>query len=160
MKNYIRAMLKEGRTKRSLRQEDVAKIIGVKKNTISNYENGISEPDIDTLIRLCEIYEINCCEILEKAYNLKTINSSNLLEQEENNQISKYNMLDEKGKHAVDSMIELEYNRCNREQELTFTKEEDIVNIENFPPRQKELIKDLEQRIKNKEEKNLNKKTS
>lgn len=40
-------------------QSDVARKIGVKGNILSNYENGISEPDIDTFCALCDIYDLD-----------------------------------------------------------------------------------------------------
>ena len=36
-------LLKQARLARGMKQEEIASVIGVKKNTISNYENGISE---------------------------------------------------------------------------------------------------------------------
>lgn len=42
-----------------IKQSDVARKIGVKGNILSNYENGISEPDIDTFCALCDIYDLD-----------------------------------------------------------------------------------------------------
>ena len=67
--NYvITSKLKQSRINKNLKQSDVASILNVKSNTISNWENGKSSPDIDTLILLCKIYEISCTNLLEEAY--------------------------------------------------------------------------------------------
>lgn len=38
-------------------QDQLAKMINVDQRTISNWENQISEPNFETLARLCEIFE-------------------------------------------------------------------------------------------------------
>lgn len=60
--------IKEARLSRGLKQSDVAELLGVKKNTISNWENGKANPNIDSLIRLCEIYNVRCSTLLESSY--------------------------------------------------------------------------------------------
>lgn len=40
------------------------------------YENGITEPDIDTFLQLCELYELDYAGILAEAYAL-TIQGEN-----------------------------------------------------------------------------------
>ena len=42
MNEYLVTKLKEGRINKGLKQSDVAIKIGVKGNTLSNYENGVS----------------------------------------------------------------------------------------------------------------------
>ena len=46
MNEYLIKKLKEGRLCKGLKQSDVAKKIGVKGNTLSNYENGVSPTSI------------------------------------------------------------------------------------------------------------------
>lgn len=70
MNSYIIEKLKEGRTNAKLKQSEVAEMIGIKGNTLSNYENGVSEPDIDTFCALCDIYNIDPSNILNEAYGL------------------------------------------------------------------------------------------
>ncbi len=57
MKNY--KMLSEIRIARGFSAKDVAKLINVAPNTLSQYENGVCEPSIDTLAKLAEIYNVN-----------------------------------------------------------------------------------------------------
>lgn len=57
--------LKELRARAGLKQETVAAALGVKQGTISNWENGTSEPaNIDTLRKLCRILNCTAAEIL------------------------------------------------------------------------------------------------
>ena len=62
--------LKEGRVKKGWKQSDVEEMTGIKKNTLSNYENGVSEPDMDTFAKLCNLYDLDCAALLEEAYGL------------------------------------------------------------------------------------------
>ena len=42
----------------SITQEELSYKLGGSKNLVSNYENGISTPDILTLIKLADIFDI------------------------------------------------------------------------------------------------------
>ena len=44
--------LKEAREMKNLKQSDLAKLLGVKNTTISNYEKGVSYPHVDTLYKI------------------------------------------------------------------------------------------------------------
>lgn len=57
--------LKKARKAKGLTQDDVAQALGAKNTTISNWENGVSRPDVDTLVSLCRLYEISPNDILE-----------------------------------------------------------------------------------------------
>ena len=55
MNNTILSILKNARNAKGLTQSEAAVALNVKGNTIGNYENGKTEPDIDAFIKLCEI---------------------------------------------------------------------------------------------------------
>lgn len=57
--------LKERRNELDLKQDYVAEKIGVTRQTISNWENGRSYPDIERIIRLSELYELSLDELLK-----------------------------------------------------------------------------------------------
>ena len=48
----------------NLTQEEVSKQLGGSKNLVSNYENGISTPDIYTLVKLADIFDITLDELV------------------------------------------------------------------------------------------------
>ena len=54
----MRVTLKTARELRGYTQEEAGKLIGVSKDTISNYENGKSYPDIPILRKIEEVYKI------------------------------------------------------------------------------------------------------
>lgn len=56
--------LKYLRTKKGLKQTELAEKIGVRTNTISNYENGISEPDFKILDLIIKELNINASVFL------------------------------------------------------------------------------------------------
>ena len=76
MNQKLIELLKNARLSKNLKQEDVAKVLGVKKNTISNYETGKSEPDIDSFITMCDLYEIDYTDTIYKAYGSKVKKTS------------------------------------------------------------------------------------
>lgn len=55
----VNEQLKEARKRANLTQEDVEKVTGINKKTISNWENGVSRPDVDSLATLCKLYKVN-----------------------------------------------------------------------------------------------------
>lgn len=52
-------MFKFEREKKGLTQNELADLLGVSQQTISKYENGTREPDIDTLINLSRIFNVS-----------------------------------------------------------------------------------------------------
>lgn len=47
----------------NLTQEELSKQLGGSKNLVSNYENRISTPDIYTLVKLADIFDITLDEL-------------------------------------------------------------------------------------------------
>ena len=48
----------------NLTQEELSKQLGGSKNLVSNYQNGISTPDIYTLVKLADIFDITLDELV------------------------------------------------------------------------------------------------
>lgn len=44
---------------RGLTQKEAAKRMGISRTTYSNYESGNREPDIDTLVKIADFYEVS-----------------------------------------------------------------------------------------------------
>ena len=63
---YFSNNLKFLRSKEGLKQGDLAKKLNVKTNTVSNYENGISQPDFKILEKIVEIFDIQSADLLFK----------------------------------------------------------------------------------------------
>lgn len=57
--------IKELRLKKHLSQEQLAKAIGVKNNTISRYEGGSREPKPDIWQKLADFFGVNDADVIE-----------------------------------------------------------------------------------------------
>mgnify|MGYP001164790484 CR=1 FL=1 len=67
----INEKLKIARLNLSLTQEEVADKIMISRQTISNWENGKSLPDIISIINLSELYQISLDELLKSDPKIK-----------------------------------------------------------------------------------------
>ncbi|HIR66948.1 MAG TPA: helix-turn-helix transcriptional regulator [Candidatus Coproplasma avicola] len=65
MKTKIAENIKFYRKQLGMTQGQLAEKLHGKKSLVSNYENGYSTPDIFTLCRLAEIFDITLDELVE-----------------------------------------------------------------------------------------------
>ncbi|MDE7380067.1 MAG: helix-turn-helix domain-containing protein [Clostridia bacterium] len=65
MKTKIAENIKFFRKQMGLTQEELAQKLCGKKSLISNYENGYSTPDIFTLCKLADIFDVTLDELVE-----------------------------------------------------------------------------------------------
>lgn len=61
---YLRKNIYTYRKLLNLTQEELSNKLGGSKNLVSNYENGISTPDIYTLVKLADIFDITLDELV------------------------------------------------------------------------------------------------
>ncbi|RUT48572.1 XRE family transcriptional regulator [Paenibacillus anaericanus] len=61
--------LKEARLKAKLTQVEVRQNSGINNKTLSGYENGVSEPDYETLKVLCDLYGVTTDWVLGNTNN-------------------------------------------------------------------------------------------
>lgn len=61
--------LKILRKQKGLYQKDVANFLGVDRTTYVKYENGVSEPDNDTLVKLAELFNVSVDYLLGRETN-------------------------------------------------------------------------------------------
>ena len=57
--NKFPSMLKDMLKQKNITQTELARSIGVKPNTISNYRNGVSQPDADTIIKIASFFDVS-----------------------------------------------------------------------------------------------------
>ena len=86
--------LKELRNNENLNQEDVAKIIQVARTTYSSYEQGLSEPNIETLCKLADHYNISLDYLVGRNFN----NELGYLAEDEKSLITMYRNLNYQNK--------------------------------------------------------------
>ena len=108
MNEVLLSLLRSARLSKNMQQKEVADFMGVRGSTISNWENGRSQPDIDEFIKLCSIYGVNYADFLTKAYGDVTF-QENIYTPEEIAHLQKYRTLDDNGRATVDSVLNTLY---------------------------------------------------
>ena len=61
------------RTKHGISQQKLASIIGISQHSINKYENHNIEPDIDTLIRLADYFNVSIDYLVGRTDNISNI---------------------------------------------------------------------------------------
>ena len=108
MNEILLNLLRAARLSKNMQQKEVADFMGVRGSTISNWENGRSQPDIDEFVKLCSIYGVNYADFLTKAYGDITF-QENIYTPEEVAHLQKYRALDDNGRATVDSVLNTLY---------------------------------------------------
>ena len=117
--------LKSFRTEKKLTQEDLAKKVGVAKTTITGYEKGNREPDVEKLKLLASALDITADELIGTGFNIKKAPSLS----DEAMKIAKdYSSLDSWGRTAVRELVSTEKQRC--EDETRFMEDSQLVTFE------------------------------
>ena len=72
------------RENKKMTQKDIAEILGVEPATISKYESNMIEPNISSLVKLAEIYEVTIDELLnmEVKSNISELNILEILREQ------------------------------------------------------------------------------
>lgn len=76
MRESFGEKLKKARVKKGFKQSELAKQLGVKNTTISNWENNISKPDLDMLSYICGVLNEKASFFLEAKPPIDEISSS------------------------------------------------------------------------------------
>ncbi len=105
--------LKKARNESGLKQSELAKQLNTTGNTISNWENNVSKPDLDTLAYICGILHVNASFFLQPVIPEDEVSFTEL------KTIKKYRALDESGKKKFNYLLDLELERIEREKELS-----------------------------------------
>ncbi|MBC2114747.1 helix-turn-helix domain-containing protein [Listeria innocua] len=61
--------LKQLRKNNNKTQEDISKILGISRGAYSHIENGRNEPDMETIVKLANIFEVSTDYLLGKSNN-------------------------------------------------------------------------------------------
>lgn len=89
-----------------LSQSDLAEKIGVSQQTISKYEQGTREPDISTLLRLSQLFNVSIDYLLENPY--RNTSSPTIINDDEKELLSYYSQLNKVDKRWImGQMIDL-----------------------------------------------------
>lgn len=63
----IGKQLRQLRKERKMIQEQLAALLNMAKSTVSQYENNINEPDLTTLVKLADIFEVSTDYLLGRS---------------------------------------------------------------------------------------------
>lgn len=134
--------IRERRLELGMTQSQIAELTGIKKNTISNYENNVSAPNENNIFKLMEVLRCDANYLFE----WDRIEEFQLIVDEKIH-IKKYRSLDQFGKKAVDHILNDEYERCtyaekipvvvaarsteNKPVEVTYISKEKLEQIQN-----------------------------
>ena len=80
--------------------------IDVSEKTVYGWESGHRQPDADTFLILCDIYQI-----ANSSDEISSSKGNEIISTNEQEVIKKYRALDEHGKTLVNNVLDLEYKR-------------------------------------------------
>ena len=120
--------LKQIRKEKKMTQTEVANKLNIDYTTLGRYENGISEPNLTTLIKLANIYHTTIDNLL--GHKVPYLLDKSILSKEQNNLIEKIISLDKEQCMLVDAYIE-GLKDGKKRQEDTIKKLKGITNNEN-----------------------------
>lgn len=96
-KEAIGLRLQIARQRKDLLQKKVAKILGINPGTLSNYEAGKREPDNETLIKLCNLYDVSVEYVLNGTDQVNNKNSVLNLSEREKELLTLFHTLSKEG---------------------------------------------------------------
>ncbi len=106
----IAKALKRLREQSNLTADQVGLLVGKSGKTVNAWENNRGQPDAEILMQLCDIYNVK--DILAEFRDDIRAIDTNAFTPEEEEHIKKYRLLDQHGQKAVDSVLDIEYERC------------------------------------------------
>jgi len=62
--SLVNTSIKDLRKKKNMTQDELAEKLNVTRQAVSNWENGKTQPDIETLTRLAEVFEVSVERII------------------------------------------------------------------------------------------------
>lgn len=126
----IGSRIKKRREELGLTQPQLAQIVSVSKGTIGNYESGVSSPNENILFRLFDALHCDANYLYQDDICIDHIESFTYAEK---NHIKKYRLLDDYGKKAIDSLLNIEYDRCVCVGVDSYSKTTITINRSNLP---------------------------
>lgn len=105
--------LKNLRMQNNLSQQQLAKTLGIKQNTLSNYENGITQPDLNLIIKISDFFGCSIDYLLgHQTTNIIYLDSLTPIQQKLMELIKKLN--DEQGLFLIgylSDMLKISYDQ-------------------------------------------------
>ena len=113
IKIKINEIIKQRRIELELTLKDIAKALNVSESTVSRYESSeIQNMGIDKIEALSKILKCSPGYLMGWITEKELPTTEQSITDKEKELLNKYNELDEKGKHTVNTILDMEYNRC------------------------------------------------
>ena len=93
--------VKELRIEKGMKQDDLAEILAVKRQTISKYETGLNDLDTGTIRRLCEIFGVTADYLL----GLSSQRTAQISD-EDASMVAAYHAAPESVRQGIDALLE------------------------------------------------------
>ncbi|MFA6718286.1 MAG: helix-turn-helix transcriptional regulator [Prevotella sp.] len=124
MKMYI----KDAREGVGLSQKELAEALGIRPSTFNGYETGTHDPKSEILLKIANKCETTVGFLLgqEKTCNNKPPSGDELAEAA---LIRKYRAISDRGRETVNVILDLEYNRAEKEKRRGLEKGEETLSI-------------------------------
>ena len=108
--------LRQAREQSGLTQQDLAEKLGITKSAIGNYENGVSSPKWDVLLKIFDVLKVEPNFLYQDSFSLETPETSPLTPQQ-SALLSSFELLNEEGQQkALDYVDDLvltgRYKKC------------------------------------------------
>lgn len=99
--------LRQAREQSGLTQQDLAEKLGITKSAIGNYENGVSSPKWDVLLKIFDVLKVEPNFLYQDSFSLETPETSPLTPQQ-SALLSSFELLNEEGQQkALDYVDDL-----------------------------------------------------
>lgn len=116
--------IKELRKEKGMTQVDLAKALGVSTGTVAMWETGKRNPSFDMLNTLSDLFDKRIDYILGTSDDARSpkLTEEELdqlaewtVEQDYEDMLRKYALLDDYGKATIDAVLRAEFNRCQEQ---------------------------------------------
>lgn len=94
-------ILKNTREDLDLTQMKVMELTGINHKTLSGYENGVSEPDLQALATLCRLYRLS----MDAVMGIRPAPDTLMLNRQEKELVELYRKLPAEGQRALTALL-------------------------------------------------------
>lgn len=119
----LASRLKQRREELGLTQVELAKLIGVTKGAVGNYETGVSSMKAEVLYRICDVLQCDPNFLFQDEMKILQARPKEEISKQELDMLKKYRALDDYGRETVELVLNREYNRVNADGQKMITGE-------------------------------------
>lgn len=97
----LKQELKKARNRAGFTQQDVAAMTNIALGTLRRWEQGVNEPDTESLVTLLDLYRASADEVLGSGFYVEDAARSQRLSPDEQTLLDLYRSTDARGKAAI-----------------------------------------------------------